>query len=70
MEKYLGQIKPKVDDAWETDELYLKIKGNTKYLYAMMDDHTRFIITQQVADSKSTTDFTPMFSKAKEITGT
>ncbi len=25
-----------------TDELYLKIKGDTKYLYALMDDETRF----------------------------
>ena len=29
-----------------------KISGNTKYLYAMMDYQTRFIIAQQVADSR------------------
>ena len=29
MEKYLEKIKPKVGEACRTDELYLKIKGNT-----------------------------------------
>jgi putative transposase len=42
MEKYLDKITPNVGQAWRTDELYLKVKGNTKYLYALMDDETRF----------------------------
>jgi hypothetical protein len=33
MEDYLEKIKPGVDDAWRTGELYLKIRGNIKYLY-------------------------------------
>jgi putative transposase len=40
MEKYLDKITPKVSTAWRTDELYLKVNGNTKYLYALMDDET------------------------------
>jgi hypothetical protein len=44
MEKYLEKIKPNVGNAWRTDELFLKIKGNMKYLYALMDDETRFWI--------------------------
>jgi hypothetical protein len=40
MQNYLDKIKPKVGDAWRTDELYLKIRGNTKYLYAIMDDQS------------------------------
>jgi putative transposase len=42
MEKYVEQIKPNVGNAWRTDELFLKVKGNMKYLYALMDDDTRF----------------------------
>lgn len=42
MVKYLEQIKPNVSGIWRTDELYLKVKGNTKYLFALMDDETRF----------------------------
>ena len=70
MNTYLEKIKPNVGQAWRTDELYLKVKGNTKYLYALMDDETRFWIAQQVAETKNTADITPLFSKGKEIVGT
>ena len=46
MEKYLEQIKPNVSNAWRTDELYLKIKRDTKYLYVLFDDETRYWIAQ------------------------
>ena len=42
MARYLEQIKPNVLSAWRADELYWKVKGNPKYLYALMDDETRF----------------------------
>lgn len=35
MEKYLEQIKPQASDIWRADEMFLKIKGNPKYLYAL-----------------------------------
>jgi putative transposase len=70
MEKYLDKITPRVSTAWRTDELYLKVKGNTNYLYALMDDETRFWIAQQVAETKNTADITPLFSKGKEVAGT
>ncbi|AIC15250.1 DDE-type integrase/transposase/recombinase [Nitrososphaera viennensis] len=69
MEKYLEKITPNVSDTWRTDELYLKIKGNTKYLYALMDDETRFWIAQQVADTKYTQDVRPLFNEGREIAG-
>jgi len=70
MEKYLDKITQKISTSWRTDELYLKVKGNTKYLYALMDDETRFWIAQQVSDTKNTADITPLFSKGKEVAGT
>ena len=70
MDKYLEKIVPKVSIAWRTDELYLKVKGNKKYLYALMDDEARFWIAQQVADTKYTADIIPLFQKGKEVAGT
>ncbi len=52
MKEYLDKIPPTVSDTWRADELYLKVKGDMKYLFAMMDDETRFWIAQEVADSK------------------
>jgi len=69
MEKYLKQIKPQVSDTWRADELFLKVKGDMKYLYALMDDETRFWIAQQVADTKYTADITPMFRLGKKVAG-
>jgi putative transposase len=69
MDKYLEQIKPNVSDVWRTEELYLKVNGNTKYLFALMDDETRFWIAQQVADNKNTSDIQPLFRHGKEVAG-
>ena len=69
MQKYLEQIKPKVSYVWRTDELYVKVKGNNKYLFALMDDETRFWIAQQISDKKNTSDIQPLFKEGKQITG-
>jgi transposase-like protein/predicted RNA-binding Zn-ribbon protein involved in translation (DUF1610 family) len=69
MEGYLEQIKPQLGETWRTDELYVKIKGNMKYLFAMMDDQTRFRIAQQVSANKGTSDVRPMFREAEERAG-
>ena len=68
MEKYLDQITPNVGDTWRADELYLKVKGNMKYLFAMMDDETRFWIAQQVADNKGVSDVTHV-PRGQEVRG-
>jgi transposase-like protein len=69
MEKYLDKITPQVSDTWATDELFLKVKGNMKYFYAMMDEQTRFWIAQEVAETKYTADVRPLFQLAKQIAG-
>lgn len=42
MKVRLEKITPNVSDAWRADELYVELRGNPKYLYALMDDQTRF----------------------------
>jgi len=69
MEKYLEQIEPQVSNTWRADELYFKVQGNMKYLYALMDDQTRFWIAKEVADKKYTTDVAPLFREGKKLAG-
>ena len=69
MEKYLEKITPQVSDTWRADEMFLKVKGNLKYLYALMDDQTRFWIAQEVANTKYTADVRPLLQIAKQIAG-
>lgn len=67
MEKYLDQITPTLSDTWRADELYLKIKKNPNYLFAMLDNDTRFWIAQQVSDTKGTSDVRPLLHESQEV---
>ena len=67
MEAYLDEITPLVGEEWRTDEIYLKIRGERKYLFAMLDSKTRYWIARQVSAHKGTDDVRPMFRKAKEV---
>jgi len=69
MRTYVDKITPQVSDTWRADELFLKVRGDMKYLYAMMDNDTRFWIAQQVADTKGTADITPLFRTGKKVAG-
>ena len=73
MGKYLEQIKPQVSDTWRADEMFLKIKGNPKYLYALLDDETRYWIAKEVAGDKfshQAADYaSDLFRKGKEVAG-
>jgi putative transposase len=69
MNKYLEQMKPNVSDTWRADEIYIKIKGDMKYLFAMMDDETRFWIAQEVADTKYKHDARSLLKMSKALMG-
>ena len=73
MDKYLAQIKPQVSDTWRADEMFLKIKGDKKYMYALLDDETRFWIAKEVAGDKFSREApeyaSQLFRQGKEATG-
>jgi transposase-like protein len=69
MDEYLKDFTPQVSDTWRADELYVKVKGDMKYLFSMMDDESRFWIAQQVSNFKENTNATQLFRKAKEAAG-
>jgi putative transposase len=69
MNAYVENIKPNVSNTWRADELYIKVKGDLKYLFAMMDDETRFWIAQEVGETKDKHDARQLFTQAIRITG-
>jgi len=69
MQDYVEKIVPNVSDTWRADELYVKIRGDMKYLFALMDDETRFWIAQEVAESKYKHDARMLFEMGKKVTG-
>lgn len=69
MKQYVDNIKPNVSQTWRADEVYVKVKGDMKYLFALMDDETRYWIAQEVADTKYSHDARSLFQNGKEIAG-
>lgn len=69
MDEYLKDFTPQVSDTWRADELYIRVKGNQKYLFSMMDDETRFWIAQQVSHWKEGADASRLFQRAKASAG-
>jgi putative transposase len=69
MEKYAETLTPNVSETWRADEIYLKVKGNMKYLFSMMDDETRFWIAQEVAETKEKHDARNLFALSKKLAG-
>ena len=68
MDDYLSTITLQVGEKWHTDEVWLKVKGDRKYLFAMMDNETRFWIAQEVADSKFKHDAQSLLKMGKAVT--
>lgn len=68
MKEYIEKISPQVGDVWRADEVWVKIRGDMKYLFALMDSETRYWIAQEVADSKFSHDARNLFRKGKEAT--
>jgi putative transposase len=68
MQKYLNKITPQVGDTWRADEVFVKIRGELKYVFALLDDETRFLIAQEVADKKEGHDASGLFAKGKQVT--
>ncbi|MBI3623244.1 DDE-type integrase/transposase/recombinase [Candidatus Pacearchaeota archaeon] len=69
MQEYLNKIAPHVGDTWRADEIWVKVRGELKYVFSLMDDETRFWIAQEVANTKETHDAANLFRKGKEVTG-
>jgi transposase-like protein len=69
MQDYVEKLVPNVSDTWRADEIYIKVKGDMKYLFAMMDDETRFWIAQEVAETKYTHDARTLFQMSRQLMG-
>jgi len=66
MKTHLDNIIPQIGDTWRADEVYVKVKGDKRYMFALMDDETRFWIAQEVADSKFKHDARNLLRMGKE----
>ena len=69
LEEYADNLKPNFGDTWRADEVWIKVKGDLKYVFALMDDETRYWIAQEVADTKHKHNARGLFQKGREVAG-
>ena len=69
MTRLADSIMPQTGEQWRTDEIYMSIRGERKYMFAMLDTETRYWIAKMVAENKGTDDVKPMFEKTRSVAG-
>ena len=71
---YMDRQRPAVGDTFRADELYVNAGGERKYLFASMDDETRYWLATDLADRKEGHDAGKLFKdtleQADKIPGT
>ena len=69
MAEHMDQLVPQVGEKWRTDEVYMNMRGNRRYLFAMLDNDTRYWLAKMVAEHKGTSDAKRLFEEARDIGG-
>lgn len=64
--EYTKQFKPDLSKDWHTDEQMIKVNGEWLYNWNVMDEHTRFLIANNITKTRYIRDAQEVFQKAKK----
>ena len=67
--EYLNQIVPRVGNWVRADEVWVKVAGQQKYLFASMDDDTRYWLASDLADTKFQHNADRLLELTKKVIG-
>ncbi|QLH07266.1 IS6 family transposase [Nitrosopumilus ureiphilus] len=67
--KYLNEIVPRTGNWVRADEVWIKVNGEQKYLFASMDDDTRYWLASDMADTKFQHNADNLLKLTKEAIG-
>jgi len=65
MKEYLDEFTPQVGNKWHVDEMRVSIKGEWKWLWNLMDNETRFLLSSQVSNKREIMDARKVMQEAK-----
>lgn len=68
IDEYAKTLKPEVADIWHHDEMKIQAGGKWKWLWNIMDEDTKFLITTQVSTKAKVKDSRKFFADAREQT--
>ena len=66
IDNYVKTLKPELKDIWHHDEMKIQADGKWKWLWNIMDEDTKFLITTQVSTKANTNETRKFFASAKE----
>lgn len=66
---FLDSIRPRLSGRWRIDEMHVTVGGRRMYLYAIIDDESRFWISVQMAPTKNTADIRPLMRRSMRLAG-
>ena len=69
MEGYARTLRPMTGFMWHCDETYFKILGQARWLFAVMDGRTRFVLSYDISTRKMGYDPLSLFAGARKIAG-
>ena len=68
LHNYVKTLKPEVANIWHHDEMKIQAGGKWKWLWNIMDEQTKFLITTQVSTKAKVRESRRFFAEAREQT--
>jgi len=56
---------PQLSDTWHSDEMMVNIKGDRKWLWNVIDEETRFMLSNIITENREIDDARSVFAEAK-----
>ena len=69
VDKFSRGLRPTVGPKWHCDEMFHKILGKDRWLFAVIDGATRYILARDESDTKSGYKPLPLFLAARKLAG-
>jgi transposase-like protein len=65
VKEYVDTLKADLSDVWHTDETAIKIKGQQKWFWEIIDAETRFMVAEHLSNTRIIKDSTKLFMDAR-----
>lgn len=69
IEAYVATLEPEVGEIWHTDEMKIKIGGEWRWLWNVMDERTRFHLVSVISKGREVKDARKPFAQSKKVAG-
>ena len=70
MDEYSRRLQPRTGYKWHCDEIHFKVRAQARWLFAVMDGASRFILSHDVSETKLNYRPAPLFAAARNLAGT